>query len=172
MLYGSTVTRELRLSLPRSEDTREAGGAIARVLVPGDVVVLGGELGAGKTAFVQGAALALGVREPVVSPTFTLVREYEGRWPLRHVDVYRLERLQEVIDLGYEELLEPGGVTFVEWGDTVLGLLPEDHLRIDLTTKPETEERVATVAAAGAGWGRRWERIEAAVERWSMGPAA
>src|ERR671928_380555 len=108
---------EVQLRAPTPEDTRRVGGAIADVLRAGDVVALTGELGAGKTTLVQGAARALGIDDPVVSPTFTLIREYEGTMPVAHVDVYRLERIQDVIDLGLEELPGRAGVLFVEWGD-------------------------------------------------------
>src|SRR3954454_6191052 len=87
-------------------ETRALGAALAAILRPGDVVVLEGDLGAGKTTFAQGVGRALGIDEPVVSPTFTIVREYDCRVPLAHVDVYRLESLGELHDLGFEEVLD------------------------------------------------------------------
>ena len=100
----------------RDEDaTRAIAAAVAGLLEPGDVVGLSGDLGAGKTRFVQGAAAALGVEEPVVSPTFMLVREYEGRVPVQHVDAYRLSGAAELEDLGLEEVLPADAVAFVEW---------------------------------------------------------
>ena len=105
----------LELSAATPEDMRDLGTAIASMLSGGDVIVLTGDLGAGKTTFVQGAAKALGVTDKVASPTFTLVKRYRGSRPVNHVDVYRLDRIQEVIDLGFEDLLDPDGVTFVEW---------------------------------------------------------
>ncbi|MBI4260464.1 MAG: tRNA (adenosine(37)-N6)-threonylcarbamoyltransferase complex ATPase subunit type 1 TsaE [Actinobacteria bacterium] len=149
------------------EDTRELGEAVAGFLEPGDVVVLTGDLGAGKTTFVQGAARGLGVDRGVVSPTFTLVREYVGRVPVRHVDVYRLDRVQEVIDLGLEDLLSEDAVVFVEWGDVVAALLPEDHLEVELFVRPEDQGRMVIVSATGPSWARRWERLEGATERWA-----
>src|SRR6266542_421528 len=97
------MSRVIELIVPGAEDMRALGEALAGVLVPGDVVALTGDLGAGKTTLVQGAARGLGVADgSVTSPTFTLVREYRGRWPVYHLDVYRLARIQDVIVLGIE----------------------------------------------------------------------
>ena len=157
------------LRSPTPEDTRAIGRALASLLRAGDVVALGGELGAGKTTLVQGVAAALGVSEPVLSPTFTLVREYRGELPVYHLDVYRLSRLQDVLDLGFEEMTDAGGVTFVEWGDAIDALLPESHLEISLRTPEaiESEERCITVAAAGPSWAERGERLESVLEPWA-----
>jgi len=114
-----------------ADDTRAAGAALAPFLRPRDVVVLTGELGAGKTTFVQGVAAGLGATEHVASPTFMLVREYvSGRVPLAHVDLYRLDREQDVIDLALDELEDGERVLLVEWGDPVAELLADDRLRI------------------------------------------
>ncbi|HEX9377185.1 MAG TPA: tRNA (adenosine(37)-N6)-threonylcarbamoyltransferase complex ATPase subunit type 1 TsaE [Actinomycetota bacterium] len=161
------MERILELIVPGPEDMRSFGEAVASVLVRGDVVALTGDLGAGKTTFVQGAARGLGVTDGhVASPTFTLVREYRGRLPIYHVDVYRLDRVQEVIDLGVEELLDPDGVAFVEWGDAIEGLLPDSHIEIELWSRPEDEGRIVLVSARGTSWAARWERLEAAVDSW------
>ncbi|MBI2238453.1 MAG: tRNA (adenosine(37)-N6)-threonylcarbamoyltransferase complex ATPase subunit type 1 TsaE, partial [Actinobacteria bacterium] len=148
-----------------AEDTRAVGEAVASLLRAGDAVALTGELGAGKTTFVQGAARALGVTRAVVSPTFTLVREYRGRLPVYHVDVYRLDRVQDVLDLGLEEMSDEG-VLFVEWGDVVEALLPESYLLIELTTEPDGDARRLVVAGVGPAWRARWERLERVTERW------
>ena len=150
------------------DETRKSAAALAELLIPGDVVSLTGELGAGKTAFVQGAARALGVQEPVVSPTFVLVREYRGEMPIYHVDVYRLDRLQEVHDLGFEDLLDPAGVVFVEWGDAVEALLPDSHLRVEITS-PDEQTRRLKVTARGPSWASRWERLEGLLQPWRSG---
>ncbi|MGH9001244.1 MAG: tRNA (adenosine(37)-N6)-threonylcarbamoyltransferase complex ATPase subunit type 1 TsaE [Acidimicrobiia bacterium] len=136
------------------EETRAVAESLGRaVLRPGDLVVLAGELGAGKTAFAQGVARGLGVDEPVVSPTVTLVREYHGRVPVSHVDVYRLDRFQELHDLGFDEFLEDG-VTLVEWGDVAEPLLPPDRLEVRLRMTGD-DEREITVAPHGESWQAR-----------------
>jgi len=147
------------------DETRKAGAALAELLVPGDVVSLTGDLGAGKTAFVQGAARALGVDDPVASPTFVLVREYRGDLPVYHLDVYRLDRVQEVLDLGFEDYLDPSGVVFIEWGDAVEVLLPDEHLRVEITVRGDEARRLA-VAGRGIRWAGRWERLEGVLGPW------
>jgi tRNA threonylcarbamoyladenosine biosynthesis protein TsaE len=156
-----------------AEDTREVGEAIAPLLRPKDAVLLTGELGAGKTTFVQGVARGLGVEEPVVSPTFTLVREYEGRLGVAHVDVYRLDRMQDVVDLGLDELGDGEDVLLVEWGDVVEELLPPEHLLVELTSEdPDAESDVRRIAisATGASWAERWQSLEDSVQAWSAEP--
>jgi tRNA threonylcarbamoyladenosine biosynthesis protein TsaE len=111
-------------------ETRAVGAAISSCIAPGDVVVLSGNLGSGKTTIAQGIAAGLGVTEPVVSPTFAIVREYEGRVPVAHVDVYRLDHVQELNDLGFEEILDGSRVVLVEWGDLVAPMLIAEGDRI------------------------------------------
>jgi len=140
---------------------------VAAALRPGDVVALSGDLGAGKTCFVQGAAAALGVREPVTSPTFVLVREYDGIYPIRHLDVYRLGNLQELTDLGFEELLDPSILVFIEWGDAVGPLLPDDTVEIVIRAESE-DVRLIDVHARGAGWNHRLAGLSDAVAAWRV----
>ncbi|MDP9119435.1 MAG: tRNA (adenosine(37)-N6)-threonylcarbamoyltransferase complex ATPase subunit type 1 TsaE [Actinomycetota bacterium] len=155
----------IEIETETADRTREVGQALATVLQPRDTVILTGDLGAGKTTLVQGIGRGLGVVHHVASPTFTLVREYSGRLDVAHVDVYRLERVQDVVDLGLDELGGPDRVLLVEWGDAVQDLLPEDRLRVQLTTdRAEAETRRIVVAAQGQSWVARWERLEAALE--------
>jgi tRNA threonylcarbamoyladenosine biosynthesis protein TsaE len=152
-----------------ADDTRDAGRSLAPLLRPGDALALTGELGAGKTTFVQGVAAGLGFGGHVVSPTFTLVREYQGRVRIHHVDVYRLERVQDVLDLGLDEATAEGGVLLVEWGDVVEGLLPSEHLVVTLTTvSPEDETRSIVFEGVGASWRLRWEQLERLLEPWGV----
>jgi tRNA threonylcarbamoyladenosine biosynthesis protein TsaE len=161
------VTHVLELNVPRPEDMEALGQAVADVLDRGDVVSLTGDLGAGKTTFVRGAARGLGVPEgTVLSPTFTLVRQYRGSVPVYHLDVYRLERVQDVIDLGFEEILDPDGVSFVEWGDAIEGLFLDDYLEVEMWTRAEDDGRVVLLTGNGRSWINRWERLEAVVQPW------
>jgi tRNA threonylcarbamoyladenosine biosynthesis protein TsaE len=159
----------IELRTATAEDTRAVGAAIAGLLRARDAVALTGELGAGKTTFVQGAALALGVEDQIVSPTFTLIREYRGTLDIAHVDVYRLDRVQDVVDLGLDELGDGEAVLFVEWGDAVEALLPPDHLAVELTTPaPADDERRIVVTAEGPTWTERWPRLADALKPWSV----
>lgn len=157
--------RELTLRTASPEDTRALAAATAGALRSGDVVSLSGELGAGKTYFVQGVAAGLGIRRRVTSPTFTLVRRYEGDLDLVHVDVYRLDRLQEVVELGEETLLGPGEVTFVEWGDTVEALLPSDRLEVVLLLGDHENERSVIMRGHGS-WAGRIEMLVPLLMPW------
>jgi tRNA threonylcarbamoyladenosine biosynthesis protein TsaE len=146
------------------DETRALGEELGRdVLRAGDVVVLSGELGTGKTALAQGVGRGLGVDGPVVSPTFTLVREYEGRVRLCHVDVYRLERVQEIHELGIEEQLEES-VTLVEWGEAVVSALPADRLEVRLTAGAGPDERIIELVLLGESWRRRSRRLAEIIE--------
>jgi tRNA threonylcarbamoyladenosine biosynthesis protein TsaE len=147
------------------EETRALGEELARdVLRAGDVVVLTGELGTGKTALAQGVGRGLGVDGPVVSPTFTLVREYEGRIRLCHVDIYRLERVQELHELGIEEQLEDS-VTLIEWGDVAAAVLPADRLEVRLAAGAGPDERIIELVSLGDSWRARARRLAEIVER-------
>lgn len=111
-------------------ETEKYGRKIGDILQPGDAVCLIGELGAGKTAFVSGIAKALGIKEYITSPTFTIVNEYFGKMPLYHFDVYRIENPEELYDIGYDEYINGSGVTVIEWADRIEDMLPGEYLRV------------------------------------------
>ena len=148
------------------EDTRRVAAAVAALAASGDVILLAGDLGAGKTAFAQGFGAALGVEEPIVSPTFTLARQYQGRLRLHHLDVYRLDRIDEIFDVGLPELIEDDGVVLIEWGDVVRAELPPDLLQIDITLGDGDDDRTLALTTVGARWADRAPSLSAALEAW------
>jgi tRNA threonylcarbamoyladenosine biosynthesis protein TsaE len=158
----------LVLATATADDTRSLGRAVAPLLRGGDVLSLTGDLGAGKTTLVQGVAAGLGVDQPVLSPTFTLVREYEGRERLYHVDVYRLDRIHDVLDLGLEEMLDQDGIVLIEWGDAIETLLPEDLLQVELTIAPDGDRRLLLWTGRGRSWAERWAGLTEATRSWEM----
>jgi tRNA threonylcarbamoyladenosine biosynthesis protein TsaE len=153
----------LRAATASVEETQALAEAIADLARPGDVLVLAGDLGAGKTAFTQGFGRGLGVKEPITSPTFTLVHVYEGRLTVHHIDVYRLDQLAEVLDLGLPEMLDEGGVVLIEWGDAILPALPPDFLEVRLTFGAGDDERQLELRPVGSRWSARRHALETVV---------
>ena len=151
------------------DDTRELAAQIGGLARAGDLLLLAGDLGAGKTTFTQGFGRALGVRQQITSPTFTLMRTYQGVLPLLHVDAYRLDHLQEVIELGLHEFLDEGSVALIEWGDFVSPVLPSDFLEIRLEFGAGDDERRIRLRCVGPPWSNRQAALRTALERWSMG---
>ena len=116
-----------------AEMTFEFGKKIGSLVKPGDIICLDGNLGVGKTVFTQGVAAGLGIDEPVCSPTFTLIQEYhEGRIPLYHFDVYRIDGPWDMDDLGYEEYFFGDGVCLVEWGNLIKELMPDNTVYVTI----------------------------------------
>jgi tRNA threonylcarbamoyladenosine biosynthesis protein TsaE len=152
----------LRLRSTDEATTKAIGAAVAGLLDPGDVVGLAGDLGAGKTRLVQGAAAALGVDDPVLSPTFMLLREYDGDLPVHHVDAYRLAGPVELEDLGLDEVLAADAVAFVEWADKVAAALPESWLELVLHIRDD-DTREIDVLPHGPTWAARAEALRTAL---------
>ncbi len=130
------------------EETEAAGKRLGMRLGPGDVVALVGELGAGKTCFIQGLVRGLGVTTRATSPTFVLINQYRGRVPVYHVDAYRTESLAELQDLGLPELFAGDGVTVVEWADKLLPLLPPGTIEVTIAGLGD-EPRKITIRTLG-----------------------
>jgi tRNA threonylcarbamoyladenosine biosynthesis protein TsaE len=112
---------------------------LGRSAMPGDVYLLAGELGAGKTCLAQGIARGLGVKEYTSSPSFVVIKEYRGRLPMYHVDLYRLSRIEEMLDLGLESYLYGSGVCVVEWAERLGGLRPAEHLLVSIRYRGDRE---------------------------------
>lgn len=171
MTSASTPYRQLTVRTSGPDDTRALAAAVTRGVREGDAIVLTGELGAGKTVFAQGVARALGIERRVTSPTFTILRHYEdGSIRLVHVDVYRLNDMQDFIELGEESLLGPDEVTLIEWGDTVAPLLPRDRLEVELLLGQDEEERIAHLRGHGA-WAARIADLLAELGPWLLDDA-
>ena len=144
----------LEHTLPTPGDTRALGESLAGLLRPGDLVVLVGPLGAGKTALTQGIGAGLGVTEPVTSPTFVIARVHAGgRLPLVHVDAYRLGGVADVDDLDLDASTDES-VTVVEWGQGLVEQLADEHLEVRLDRR-EDDVRTALLVPRGPGWERR-----------------
>ena len=122
----------LKLVTHSPEETQAFGKRCGEIAKPGDIFLLTGELGAGKTCFTQGIAFGLGIKEYALSPTFVIMRQLKGRLPLYHIDLYRLDRLEETADLGLDDYLYGDGVSVVEWAEKALSLMPPDHLLIQI----------------------------------------
>ena len=156
----------LRLHTASVVETRAVAAALAELARPGDLLLLAGDLGAGKTAFAQGFGAALGVEERITSPTFTIANHYAGRLKLNHLDVYRLEQINEVLDTGIHELLDDGGVTLIEWGDVILPALPASYLEIRFLLGLGDDDRTLDVIPVGDLWAPRELALRTALAPW------
>lgn len=155
----------ISLTTSSPEQTGDLARLLATTAEPGDVLVLVGDLGAGKTAFSKAYGAALGIEEPMTSPTFTLARQYEGRLTLHHLDVYRLEQMVEVLDLDLPDLLDSAAVVLIEWGDAILPMLPADFLEIRFTFGDGDDDRGIELNAVGDRWSARADRLAAIAEQ-------
>ena len=127
------------------EDTWRIAGQLVDTLPARATLALEGELGSGKTCFVQGIAMALGILEAVTSPTFTLVNEYKGRRPLVHIDLYRLRRPQDLFWIDFESYLEADGITAVEWAERAGDLMPADAIHVFFKVMPDPRQRAIRI---------------------------
>ncbi len=121
-----------------AEETFRLGEKLGHLAIPGQIYTLNGDLGVGKTVFTQGVASGLGIKEPVNSPTFTIVQEYEdGRIPFYHFDVYRIGDLEEMEEIGYDDYFFGNGICLIEWAELIQELLPETMISITIEKEPE-----------------------------------
>ncbi|HEY96152.1 MAG TPA: tRNA (adenosine(37)-N6)-threonylcarbamoyltransferase complex ATPase subunit type 1 TsaE [Dehalococcoidia bacterium] len=133
---------ELELISQSPDDTKKIGAIIGELTVQGDVLLLEGKLGAGKTCLTQGIALGLGIDDYVLSPTFVIMRELYGRLPLYHIDLYRLDNIEESIDLGLDDYFYGDGLSVVEWAEKAISIMPQRHLLIRIDYISDTERRL------------------------------
>ena len=139
--------------LDNDKETREIGFKLDKLLKPGSIVCLIGDLGAGKTTMTQSLAEALEVDDYITSPTFTIVNEYEGKMPLYHFDVYRIGCSEEMYDIGFDEYINGEGVCIIEWANIIEDILPDDYLKIELKYKDMGREMTLI------SYGEEYEKI-------------
>jgi len=133
---------KLEITSHSPAETRKLGREIGRLAMPGDILLLTGKLGAGKTCLTQGIARGLGIDENTPSPSFVLVREFCGRLPLYHIDLYRLDNIGEIADLGLDDYLYGRGVCVIEWAEKGINLMPPEHLLVRIEYRGDTERRL------------------------------
>lgn len=139
----------MKIHINSLKDTEKIGSIIGQCLVAGTVLCLDGDLGAGKTTLTQSIAKGLGIEDYVTSPTFTIIKEYNGRLKLNHMDVYRIESEDDMIDLGYDEYINPDEVCIIEWAENIKNLLPQDKIQIYISNGVEFEERIIDLEGSG-----------------------
>jgi len=156
---------EIEITTHSPEETQKIGTRIGELVQPSDVILLVGELGSGKTCLTQGIAWGIGIKEYALSPTFVIMREMHGRLPLYHVDLYRLDRIEETGDLGLDDYFYGQGICVVEWAEKAMALMPPDHLLIELTYISDTERRMRLKPR-----GRRYEELVTGLDKTSLAP--
>jgi tRNA threonylcarbamoyladenosine biosynthesis protein TsaE len=142
------------------EETQKIGVKLGELALPGDIFLLVGGLGVGKTCLTQGIAWGLGIKEYAASPSFVVIRELQGRLPLYHIDFYRLDHLEEIAELGLDDYLYGKGVCVLEWAEKGLSLLPEEHLLIEMGYLSDSERRLRFKPG-----GKRYKEIVAQLKK-------
>lgn len=152
----------MRFKTASPDETKKLGQALGSLLKKGDILLIYGELGAGKTIFTQGLAIGMGIKAHITSPTFTIIHEYPGTIPLYHIDAYRLDKEEEILELGLEEYLYGEGVTAIEWPEKLDSWLPEEVIEISIK-KIDGQENKRELTFAGQdkrGFGELMEELK------------
>jgi len=162
----STKMTTLKLNSHSPEQTQHLGSRLGELAKAGDVFLLIGNLGNGKTCLTQGIAWGLGVKEYAFSPSFVIVREYHGRLTLYHIDFYRLDRIEEIVDLGLDEYLYGNGVCVVEWAEKGMAVLPQENLTIELIYISDTERSI-TLEPKGKRYSQLLKSLNLDLKKWN-----
>jgi len=136
------------------EETKKLGEDIGKLVRAGDLLAFYGELGAGKTCFIQGISQQLEVKDYVTSPSFTIINEYRGKIPIYHFDLFRLNNAEEILELGYKEYFYGEGLTVIEWAEKIEEYLPKEHLKIDIKFEDHYKRTITFIPQ-----GDRFEKI-------------
>lgn len=150
----------LKIELNGLEESERFGIRIGELLKAGDILCLNGDLGAGKTTLTKSIGLGLGVEDYITSPTFALINEYEGRIPLYHFDVYRLENVEDLYDLGFDEYFYGHGVSIIEWADKIEALLPKERIVLDIEKAIDLDSRIISLRGYGSRYLEVLEELE------------
>lgn len=149
----------MKIKVNNLQDTKKIGKIISRCLEKGTVLCLDGDLGAGKTAITQFIAKEFGVKEYITSPTFNIIKEYEGRLPFYHMDVYRIESEDDMYDLGYDEYIYSEGVTVIEWSENIRTILPDERIDIKID-RIDDNKRIMTIEGKGVVYEKITEELK------------
>lgn len=144
----------MQIKINGLEETKEFGIKLGKLLNSGDILCLNGDLGAGKTTLTKSIGIGLGVTDYITSPTFALINEYEGRVPVYHFDVYRLENVEDLYDLGFDDYFYGKGVCIIEWADKIEKLLPKDRIVLDIEKGEDEDSRVINITGYGNSYSR------------------
>ena len=147
-------------------ETKKLGKEVSKLVKPGDLLAFYGELGAGKTCFIQGISKGLEVKDYVTSPSFTIINEYQGKIPIYHFDLFRLNNIEEIFELGYEEYFYGEGLTVIEWAEKIEKLLPKNHLKIDIKFK-NCYERIFSFISQGDRFNKFLEELTKIENYWN-----
>lgn len=150
----------LKIISKSAEQTYKLGEYLGKVLQQGDIICLTGDLGAGKTAFTKGIGIGLDIKEFITSPTYTIINEYDGRISLFHFDVYRLEGVEEMYELGYEEYFFGDGAVVIEWADIVKDIIPQERMWITILRGMEEDTREIMFDASGERYQKLIKELE------------
>ncbi len=153
----------LKITTRSPEETQELGKIIGKLAMPGDIYLLVGQLGAGKTCLTQGIAWGLDIHEYTLSPSFVIMRELHGRLPLYHMDFYRLDNIAEISDLGLDDYLYGSGICVIEWAEKGIDVLPEEHLLVRITYLSENERHIEA-SSIGARYDEMLAQLKAGLK--------
>jgi len=144
----------MQIKINGLEETKGFGIKLGKLLNSGDILCLNGDLGAGKTTLTKSIGIGLGVTDYITSPTFALINEYEGRVPVYHFDVYRLENVEDLYDLGFDDYFYGKGISIIEWADKIEKLLPEERIVLDIEKGKDENSRVINITGYGNSYSR------------------
>jgi tRNA threonylcarbamoyladenosine biosynthesis protein TsaE len=153
--------------LKSTEETVRFGALLGKYLFPGSLVLLYGDLGTGKTTLTKGIAEVLQISEPITSPTFTIIQEYTGIIPLYHIDTYRIEEIDELLEIGIEEYFDSSGITVIEWPEILMEILPSEYLCIYIKKDSSYQERKIILKGTGKKYIEVLEELENNARSWN-----